>query len=274
MTADGKEQRDSDDRKLTRYCRIELAELKAAIAAQDDHNRIGPAIKAICKILPASSGVAQIIDHSDQRGGAPIEAVLAFAQARQVERTELQQQQQQQKSLKYDPPPPLPTDPPPDEYQPAPEGQPLDTSTESSQFSDSDVDGNDQIDDLKQAVESLQKAKLQAAERAGEAIGELRAELTCEQQKVEILHQQLDAEKTAVVQLLRTQEELTKENDRLLTEIAAVQTGTLQVAQRSVQNFQAVVTKNISPKTSEAIAAKKRKFAATPIKLKLEQQRK
>ena len=84
----------------------------------------------------------------------------------------------------------------------------------------------------------------------------------------------MDAEKTAVVQLLRTQEELTKENDRLLTEIAAVRTGTLQVAQRSVQNFQAAVTKNISPKTSEAIAAKKRKFAATPIKLKLEPQRK
>ena len=120
----------------------------------------------------------------------------------------------------------------------------------------------------------MQKQKLQAAERAGEAIGELRADLTCEQQKVEVLRTQLDAEKTAVTQLLRERTELQQNQDRLLNEIAAIQAGTLTVAQRSVQHFRAVVTKNVSLETTEAIAAKKRKFVATPVKLKLELQTK
>ena len=155
LTADGDEKRVSQDKRLLRLVRAQYLELKASVEAPADQPRIGPFTKAICRILPVSGGITAIAANSDQRGRAPIEAVLACAQ---VQLAENEQQQEQQPDK-----PPHPDTPPPAEYQPAPEGQPLDSSvstTDSSLFEDSDAEGSDQIDCLKQAVEELQKKNL------------------------------------------------------------------------------------------------------------------
>ena len=80
LTADGDEKRVSQDKRLLRLVRAQYLELKASVEAPADQPRIGPFTKAICRILPVSGSITAIAANSDQRGRAPIEAVLACAQ--------------------------------------------------------------------------------------------------------------------------------------------------------------------------------------------------